>query len=596
MSSQPEDPKASKYTARQMPELDVPNQAAPIGKGEESESFTKQSRPDPESGYMPSRRQSAECISNRDRLNRSRLVEALATVLSGDNDHHQTIGLLGDWGVGKSTTVHLLKQALWARREQQPFLFGTFNAWEYEHTNNLQAGMAQEMLKALSSYPISPESADSNVEKGAWSRLRSVIAPVSWWFGVRLPMMFRFAVALHGSRLLVLAVLVLLLVLNFSWQDMETMAAEVVAAGTGAQMMMGGGVAVVLFMFFRQIKALLAMPLAKEWLTYMKLPDYGEYLGSIPVMRKQISTLCRVRLQPALGRKKRLLFLVDDLDRCGQEGIVKVFEAVRLVLDIPQVTVIIAVDQRIALAALALHYQELAQHHRLSNPQAIARDYLAKVIHTPITLTPADAASISGYLDAIWQETSATGSQDGHADRLIQSNADAGAKVSEQVQLGLSEQQKLVFKKWVQHFGFTNPRQLKRLHNSYNLLRHFYGEDGQLSRGESTMLDSLTTDLGSPMLITLFALEYINSLEDSQLRGHLLSLVREPRERSFRADGDAELDYVDPTGKITEDVLQVVTGKLAASGIACVQAVEPFVLPCIVQGDAMPPRAEDGAG
>lgn len=566
MSAQPEDPRQYKIK-------DSPSEAVePVGSGPNSKldpSFFESVEAEPKpagSGYLPSRRQSAERISDQDRLNRTRLVEALATILSGENDHHQTIGLLGDWGVGKSTTVHLLKKSLWNRRAQQPFLFGTFNAWEYEHTDNLQAGMAQEMLQALSSYPQAPD--------GETSVLKSLL----WWFGVRIPLMFRFAAALHGTKLLVLAVLVLLAVINISWQDLETMAASTMAAGAGAQMVVGGSAFVLVVMLLRQFKSLLAMPLAKEWMTYLKLPNYGEHLGSIPVMRNHIRTLCHVRLNPWFGPKKRMLFLVDDLDRCGQEGIVKVFEAVRLVLDIPQVTVIIAVDQRIALAALALHYEELAQHHELSNPQAIARDYLAKVIHTPITLTPADAKSISGYLESIWQET-ALGEP---AEPVIEPEPQANPAEQDSKPMGLSDQQKKLFKRWVQHFGFTNPRQLKRLHNSYNLLRHYYGEEGQFGGGESSLLDGFTSDLRSPMLITLFALEYINSLEDPLLRGRLLQLVQQPRERSFQEEGDGAFVYLDPNRKISEDVLQVISGKLMGD-TTLIQAVQPFVLPSIVQ-------------
>lgn len=586
MSAQPEDPRQFKTRAERSPEKVDPTAQSSLAaktdtseveaQGATSETVSEtvadsvtasQSR---EANYLPSRRQSAERISDQDRLNRTRLVDALATILTGENDHHQTIGLLGDWGVGKSTTVHLLKKSLWNRRDQQPFLFGTFNAWEYEHTDNLQAGMAQEMLQALSSFPHAPDG-------------ESTFAPKSllWWLGVRVPLMFRFAAALHGTKLLMLAVLLLLAVTNISWQDLETMASSTMAAGAGAQMVVGGSAFVLVVMLFRQFKSLLAMPLAKEWMTYLKLPNYGEHLGSIPVMRNHIRTLCKVRLNPWFGPKKRMLFLVDDLDRCGQQGIVKAFEAVRLVLDIPQVTVIIAVDQRIALAALALHYEELAQHHELSNPQAIARDYLAKVIHTPITLTPADAKSINGYLESIWQETVPGERDAATAVPPAPVNPSAGTGEKSQAHMGLSHQQKKLFKRWVQHFGFTNPRQLKRLHNSYNLLRHYYGDEGQFSGGESSLLDGFTSDLGSPMLITLFALEYINSLEDPLLRGRLLQLVQQPRERSFQEEGDTAFVYLDPNRKISEDVLQVISGKLGDATL--IQAVQPFVLPSIVQ-------------
>ena len=140
----------------------------------------------------------------------------------------------------------------------------------------------------------------------------------------------------------------------------------------------------------------------------------------------------------------------------------------------------------------------------------------------------------------------------------------------------------------MQHFGFTNPRQLKRLHNSYNLLRHYYGEEGQFSGGQSSLLDGFTSDLGSPMLITLFALEYINSLEDPVLRGRLLQLVQQAQERSFQEEGDAAV-YLDPNRRISEDVLQVISGKLGDTPL--IQAVQPFVLPSIVQ-----PTTEENSG
>ena len=568
MSSPPDDPAQFKSSTEHPSRSDEPLRTkTATGLGMEPETSAAQ--------FSPSSRQSAELVSDQDRMNRTRLIEALATILTGDNHHHHTIGLLGDWGVGKSTTVHLLKKALWQRRQQQPFLFGTFNAWEYEHTDNLQAGMAQQMLQALTSYPESPGQGNA-----------SAIKRFGWWLGVRIPLLFRFAAALHGTRLLALALLVLLCVLNLSWQDLVKLTTTTLAAGAGAQMVVGGSALVLVVMVARQFKSLLAMPLAKEWMTYLKLPDYGEHLGSIPVMRKHIRALCDVRLNPWFGARKRLLFLVDDLDRCGHEGIVKVFEAVRLVLDIPQVTVIIAVDQRIALAALALHYEDLAQHHELSNPQAIARDYLAKVIHTPITLTPADAQSINRYLEALWQETAAANAND----QGEQPNP-APASTAANAAIGLSDAQKQIFKRWVQHFGFTNPRQLKRLHNSYNLLRHYYGEEGQFSGTDSSLLDGMTQDLNSPMMITLFALEYINSLEDAALRSRLLQLTRQPRERSFQEEGDASAVYLDPNHRITEDVLHIMSGKLNDNTLL-VEAVRPFVLPSI-EPYIVPPEAPE---
>ncbi|RZA01920.1 MAG: hypothetical protein EOO68_10010, partial [Moraxellaceae bacterium] len=94
--------------------------------------------------YIANRQQFAESISFQDSLNRQKLVNTLAEFLAHPkNNHHLTIGLLGDWGVGKSSVVQLLKRRILESHAEQPFLFAEFNAWAYEHTNNLQAGIAQ---------------------------------------------------------------------------------------------------------------------------------------------------------------------------------------------------------------------------------------------------------------------------------------------------------------------------------------------------------------------------------------------------------------------------------------------------------------------
>ncbi|WP_111607035.1 P-loop NTPase fold protein, partial [Marinomonas arctica] len=263
-----------------------------------------------------------------------------------------------------------------------------FNAWEYEHTDNLQAGIAQEMIKALSS----PEPKPVYWEKASWP-LRKVLLTA------------RFALSLHGFKVLIPLSLFAASLAPLWVPD------SLKGAFTSLVQPLGNGVASILpyawvgaFLIptFKKTKEVFAGPLAKELLTYLKLPDYGKHLGTIPVMREHIKKLTKVRL----GNEKRLLYVVDDLDRCGHKGIVKVLEAVRMVLDLDNVIVVIAVDQRIALAALALNYKELATQHHIEDPRLIARDYLAKIIHLPIVLTEPDEASVASYLANLWDETS----------------------------------------------------------------------------------------------------------------------------------------------------------------------------------------------
>lgn len=612
--------------------------------------------------YAASRRQLPEVISNEDHLNRLPLISALASILAHEtNCEHQTIGLLGDWGIGKSTWLRLLKKELLKEHKEQVYLFGEFNAWAYEHTDNLQAGIAQEVVKALSSPATRLEDIDHAL---AGQKKESRIACTKRWLGWkcdRAILTIKFAWLLNEGELLKLVFLLMLalcpLVLSIPELISDYLASK--AATQTQALYRGAGVVgnALWFLgfgvyFVKELPKLFANPLAKEMLTYLRLPDYAKHLGAVPVMRKNIETLCKVRLKSDSEKPSRLLFVVDDLDRCGHDGIVKVFEAVRLVLDIKNVTVIIAVDQHIALAALALHYKDLAEHHKLKNPRAIARDYLAKVIHLPIILAKPMGADIANYLQKLWH-ASTSDTDRVHIEKEQQDYeqqlavAPVGKSQSEIVQIdgssaqeipdGVNQQQdkvtalgvatisteetefnddklkaaKLVevaslsaaqrrdFIYWLDYFGLSNPRQLKRLNNSYNLLLSCYREIDRLP-----VITELVEPMPKalfPMMMTLIVMEYLNSLEDQALRNRLrVSLFK----KESAGSGDAQSQSAQGlfinsgwpasfSGMLFEskqqlgvdervtDVFIAAIHRLLEESENLAEIVEPFVLPAI---------------
>ncbi|WP_086933322.1 KAP family P-loop NTPase fold protein [Agarilytica rhodophyticola] len=551
--------------------------------------------------YRASQQLSYQDASTHDALDRKKLVETLAGfLLHPANHHHQTIGLLGDWGVGKSSVIKQLRNLLIKKRDKQDFLLAEFNAWAYEHTDNLQAGVAQEVIRTLS------------------ERLPSDNRFL--WVIKRFFLITRFAIRLHGKKLLSLMLLLLLVVIPPFFEAFNQMLKSLFPQAKHAKeiIIMTGGVGFLLFLW-KQLKPVLANPMAKELLTYLKLPNYGHHLGTIPVMRETIKTLCNIRLQN-FGKEKRLLFVVDDLDRCGHEGIVKVFEAVRLVLDIPNVTVVIAVDQRIALAALALHYKELADFHELRSSKAIARDYLAKVIHIPITLSEPSKSSVHRYLHDIWEKTEAAMDKDtsnqasdelkedaqirniieetenkilyGERQEIENPNENFHGRNNIEAVLNtndskpvdskprdnehevkiierLSNMQKQSFLYWLDYFNLNNPRQIKRLNNCYNLLRSYYDEDEQAIPYSSEDDEHIAV---YPIMLTLFVLEYINGLDDMKRRKKLKNIIFENKNNVMKSE-----KVEDP--KITADILAVLCSQFKQ--LVVVDLVEPFVLPAI---------------
>ena len=530
-----------------------------------------------------------------DHLNRQGLVDGLAKIISSNqNSAHLTVGLLGHWGAGKTRVLNLLRDSLKARRKNNKnvpqFLFGEFNAWAYEHSDNIQAGMSHEVIKSLTSLQsLKSYEFPNEKDSSSWFdqcifylkiALENCWRRITWGVVIRPYITFDFVTRKNPLYVLgSLASIVALYYLVVSGFDLNKDFTW--GAFFSAENIPAVGIAGYLIIALRRLSAVLMQSSTKEFLTYVKLPSYAKHIGQISSMREDIRAMCDLRLkfesenkQHWLGKfrsassRKRLLFVVDDLDRCGPEGIVKTFEAIRLVLDIPQVIVVIAIDQRIALAALASHYESLQEHHQLKDAKSIARDYLGKMIHLPIVLQNPDMRETIGYMAYLWSDEgeqlkwksklitqvdveepsteeehhdnapSEIDGDGGEGENLTASETDELDNDEEPIDQGpiteeelfkliksfdqpqktevdevevprLTDNQKAAFVYWADYLDITNPRQLKRMENSYNLLRLVSGrEDDELSG----------TDHGFGLMVALLALEFISSQEGDRLR------------------------------------------------------------------------------
>ncbi len=310
--------------------------------------------------------------SAEDHLGRKPLVKTLAAMLaSPEQKRPMTIALLGDWGSGKSSVILQIKERLKMLAEDKQhnrYLFAEFNAWEYEQTDNIQAGLAQEVVRGLT------EGMDG------WAKLRLAIDNAAAQHG------WDFYFTVMG--LSVTAVLGILGVFNLDkLETLQPMTQSVL--GTG-------GAAVLIFTLARtwqQTRRFLEHPLAEKMSTYLQLPNYGKHLGLVPIIRKEIKSLCSARLK----EDERLLVVVDDLDRCKPGYITETLDAIRLVMNLNKVVVIVAIDDRIAFQAVANHYKGLASDARRSKEE-IARDYLGKIIQLPINLYKPWPNEVSAFI------------------------------------------------------------------------------------------------------------------------------------------------------------------------------------------------------
>lgn len=150
--------------------------------------------------------------------------------------------------------------------------------------------------------------------------------------------------------------------------------------------------------------------------------DYRKHLGVPAIIRRDFEELSR-RLdelnrtfiktddgvtEPDKHAVNRIILYIDDLDRCPPSVVVKVLQAVHLLLAFPLFVVVVAVDSRWLANSLEQHYEHLlsarsatasddgtdgADRHATRDEQATPDDYLEKIFQIPFWIRPLTAAA-----------------------------------------------------------------------------------------------------------------------------------------------------------------------------------------------------------
>ncbi|HJS93800.1 MAG TPA: P-loop NTPase fold protein, partial [Solirubrobacteraceae bacterium] len=260
----------------------------------------------------------ADTVAKKDQLGREKLINVLLSMLTDpDQGTPFTFGLFGRWGEGKSSVIEQLITKLAPEDDNSGFAVARFNAWQYEKTDSPAAGLMQEAVRGLRA--ATPRGRIAVAVRYAWARHR--------WKIVR--------------DLIVLIV------------GLVAAALAVISGQLGKPaitVVFGAGVASVASVVAAVATRLYRNPVAAQLLTHFHLPDYGKQLGPLPAMRDDLEKLWEVRQTTGI---KRLVVFVDDLDRCSADAITATLDAVRLVVDLDGVIVILALDERILLSAVA---------------------------------------------------------------------------------------------------------------------------------------------------------------------------------------------------------------------------------------------------
>lgn len=145
--------------------------------------------------------------------------------------------------------------------------------------------------------------------------------------------------------------------------------------------------------------------------------DYAQYLGLIAMIHRDFDTMSRLMKRAAcedssgLPRVDRIVLYIDDLDRCyPPERVVRVLEAVHLLLFFPLFVVFVGVDSRWVSRSLNRYYDQMLSDESLAprgnsplthRAPANSQDFLEKIFQVPFWLRRMDPPAVQRMIHSL---------------------------------------------------------------------------------------------------------------------------------------------------------------------------------------------------
>lgn len=303
------------------------------------------------------------------------LVDGLVVALTEPRLLPLTIGVLGDWGSGKSSLMRIAAQELAALRPQgeddqaadrggrdaepaSPYLTINFSPWQYEDHDDVKIALMTAVLDTIAAR--APGSAEQV------NKLREIVAGLRRW-GRRL-----------GRTATATAPTVVPLLIQGAMPDMDPGTLQVATAVTGAAA--------------KQIDAALEEPGETEEAT-AKTPSTPR--GDVDAFRREFA-----KLVAQIPNCEAVVVFIDDLDRCLPETVVDTFEAIRLFLNTPKTAYVLALNQNVVESAIDSRYPELKK----PDGAGIGRDYLEKMLQLKIAIPPLAEPEAETYVNLLFAD------------------------------------------------------------------------------------------------------------------------------------------------------------------------------------------------
>jgi predicted KAP-like P-loop ATPase len=287
-------------------------------------------------------------------------ADLLIDVIKDDKVLPVTIGVFGDWGSGKSSVLKIVHENLTGKGDElkDDTLVLYFNGWVFEGYDDAKAALLDSIIKGFSD--------NKTIGAKVKNKAKKLLKSVKWMRILGL-----------GFKKIVLP---------------------------SAAAYFSGGVSL-LPMLADQLAKATANP--QDLIQRLQGSDTQEYLKSLvnPQPEEDESTLVREfredfseMIEESSIRK--LVVIIDDLDRCTPERIIENLEAIKLFLNVEKTAFIIGADPRIVRHAIEHRYQTKNKGQEDSGGR-IVDDYLEKLIQIPYHLPKLSDSEVETYISLL---------------------------------------------------------------------------------------------------------------------------------------------------------------------------------------------------
>lgn len=277
------------------------------------------------------------------------LVDSLEVVLTEPRLLPVTVGVLGDWGSGKSSLLGMVAERL----ASQNYVVVPFSPWRYEGYEDVKAALMATVLNALAPHvPVDDTEKTGRLQRllakvarlmrGPAAAAKELAGPISGAIGTQ-----------HGLS-----------------PEVATAMGTAAVAGLEA------------------IAQPHADPGSGGTFATTTLPD------SVATFRDEFETLV-----DSLDDIKAVIVLIDDLDRCLDDTVVDIFEAIRLFLQVSATAFVIAAHREIVQAAIERRYPAPRE-----GDASLGKDYLEKIVQVEVTVPPLSEPEAETYLNLLFAD------------------------------------------------------------------------------------------------------------------------------------------------------------------------------------------------